>query len=226
MPSTTAFACRQTKRRAYKNVTSWLVISFQNWWNRQYFMKKAAFLDRDGVLNRKAPEGQYVTRWEEMEFLPGVREAVRLLNQAGYFVAIVSNQRCVAKGLITISELDSMHARMRQEFNAAGAMIDAIYYCPHDFQPPCSCRKPQPGMLLEAARKHNLDLAESWMIGDSRHDVEAGMSAGCRTVRLLEGGESSRGADLIASSLLAAVQKILEVQTGLAVKRVGLRPLL
>ena len=79
-------------------------------------MKKAAFLDRDGVLNRKAPEGQYVTRWEEMEFLPGVREAVRLLNQAGYFVVVVSNQRCVAKGLITISELDSMHARMRQEF--------------------------------------------------------------------------------------------------------------
>ena len=77
--------------------------------------------------------------------------------------------------------------------------------------------------LLEST---NLDLAESWMIGDSRHDVEAGMSAGCRTVRLLEGGESSRGADLIASSLLAAVQKILEVQTGLAVKRVGLRPLL
>ena len=73
-------------------------------------MKRAVFLDRDGVINRKAPEGQYVTRWEEMEFLPGVHEAVRLLNQAGFFVVVASNQRCVAKGLITTDELDS-HAR-------------------------------------------------------------------------------------------------------------------
>ncbi len=178
-------------------------------------MKKAAFLDRDGVLNRKAPEGQYVTRWEEMEFLPGVSEAVRSLNQAGYFVVVVSNQRCVAKGLITAAELESMHARMRDEFAAAGARIDAIYYCPHDFEPPCSCRKPKPGMLLEAARVHELDLAESWMIGDSAHDVEAGRSAGCRTVRLIEGDESSAGnADVVASSLPDAVHRILEIQTG------------
>jgi D-glycero-D-manno-heptose 1,7-bisphosphate phosphatase len=178
-------------------------------------MKKAAFLDRDGVLNRKAPEGQYVTRWEEMEFLPGAGEAVQLLNQAGYFVVIVSNQRCVAKGLITTSELESMHARMRQEFKAAGATIDAIYYCPHDFQPPCSCRKPQPGMLLEAARTHHLDLAESWMIGDSEHDVEAGKSAGCRTVQLIDGSKSPIDGDVVASSLLNAVLKLLEVQTSL-----------
>jgi D-glycero-D-manno-heptose 1,7-bisphosphate phosphatase len=175
-------------------------------------MKKAAFLDRDGVLNRKAPEGQYVTRWEAMEFLPGAREAIRSLNQGGYFVVVVSNQRCVAKGLITTFELESMHARMRHEFEAAGARIDAIYYCPHDFQPPCNCRKPQPGMLLEAARRQELDLAESWMIGDSERDVEAGRNAGCRTALLIEDGESSTGgADLVASSLLDAVHKILEV---------------
>ena len=180
-------------------------------------MKKAAFLDRDGVLNRKAPEGQYVTRWEEMEFLPGAREAVRSLNQAGYIVVVVSNQRCVAKGLITASELDSMHARMRYEFEAGGARIDAIYYCPHDFQPPCSCRKPQPGMLLEAARKYELDLAESWMIGDSDHDVEAGRSAGCRTVRLIGSGKSpSAEANVVASSLLDAVHKLLELQSDLS----------
>ncbi len=117
-------------------------------------MKKAAFLDRDGVINRKAPEGQYVTRWEEMEFLPGAGEAIRLLNDAGFFVVVVSNQRCVAKGLISTDELESIHARMRGEFQVAGARIDAIYYCPHDDQPPCGCRKPQPGMLLEAARTH------------------------------------------------------------------------
>src|SRR5271166_1808200 len=114
-------------------------------------MKRAAFLDRDGVINRKAPEGKYVTRWEDMEFLPGVREAIRRLNNAGFLVIVASNQRCVARGLITADELDSMHARVRREFQAAGATIDAIYYCPHDSQPPCNCRKPHPGMLLEAA---------------------------------------------------------------------------
>ena len=180
-------------------------------------MKKAAFLDRDGVLNRKAPEGEYVTRWEEMEFLPGAREAVRLLNQAGYLVVVVSNQRCVAKGLITSSELDSMHARMRHEFEAVGARLDAIYYCPHDFQPACSCRKPQPGMLREAARTHELDLSASWMIGDSDHDVVAGKSAGCGTVRLVEDGKSPvGGADMVASSLLDAVHKVLELQSDLS----------
>jgi D-glycero-D-manno-heptose 1,7-bisphosphate phosphatase len=185
-------------------------------------MKKAVFLDRDGVLNRKAPEGQYVTRWEEMEFLPGAPEAVRLLNQAGYFVAVVSNQRCVAKRLITASELESMHVRMQRKYAAAGARIDAIYYCPHDFEPPCSCRKPQPGMLLQAARTHDLDLSESWMIGDSAHDVEAGKRAGCRTARLIEDGKLSIEADVVASSLLDAVHKILREHTGFPTASVGL----
>jgi D-glycero-D-manno-heptose 1,7-bisphosphate phosphatase len=176
-------------------------------------MKKAAFLDRDGVINRKAPEGQYVTRWEEMEFLPGVGEAIHLLNVAEYLVVVVTNQRCVAKGLMTTAELDSLHSRMRHEFEAAGTRIDAIYYCPHDFQPPCNCRKPKPGMLLEAAQTHQIDLGGSWMIGDSDHDVEAGRSAGCRTVRITESGESPASrADVIAASLLDAVQEVLALR--------------
>jgi D-glycero-D-manno-heptose 1,7-bisphosphate phosphatase len=174
-------------------------------------MKKAAFLDRDGVINRKAPEGQYVTRWEEVEFLPGVCQAIRLLNDSGFLVVVVSNQRCVAKGLITTGELDSLHARMRDEFAATGATFDGIYYCPHENHPPCSCRKPQPGLLLEAARRHEIDLAGSWMIGDSSHDVEAGRTAGCRTVRLMGNDDSRDGnADMVASSLLDAVHKILQ----------------
>jgi D-glycero-D-manno-heptose 1,7-bisphosphate phosphatase len=174
-------------------------------------MKKAAFLDRDGVINRKAPEGQYVTRWEEMEFLPGAREGVRVLNHAGFFVVVVSNQRCVAKGLITTDELDSLHARMRDEFAAAGVTLDAIYYCPHENQPPCGCRKPQPGLLLDAARRHDIDLATSWMIGDSERDVGAGRNAGCHTARLMEDAESTNGsADVVASSLLDVVHKILQ----------------
>jgi D-glycero-D-manno-heptose 1,7-bisphosphate phosphatase len=175
-------------------------------------MKKAAFLDRDGVINRKAPEGQYVTRWEQIEFLPGAREAIRRLNRAGFLVVVASNQRCVAKGLITAGELDSMHARMSREFRAADATIDAIYYCPHDRHPPCNCRKPHPGMLLEAARTHDIELAASWMIGDSESDVQAGRSAGCNTAQVVADERSTESrADVIARSLLDAVNKILQV---------------
>jgi D-glycero-D-manno-heptose 1,7-bisphosphate phosphatase len=175
-------------------------------------MKKAIFLDRDGVINRKAPEGQYVTRWEDMEFLPGSGQAVRLFNEAGFLVIVVSNQRCVAKGLITILELESMHERMCREFHAAGARIDAVYYCPHDKQPPCGCRKPQPGMLLQAAQAHDVQLGSSWMIGDSEHDVDAGRSAGCHTAQVV-GDESPahNAADLSAVSLLDAARKILQI---------------
>jgi len=175
-------------------------------------MKKAAFLDRDGVINRKAPEGQYVTRWADMEFLPGTCEAIRLLNDAGFLVVVVSNQRCVAKGLITTEELEAMHVRMCREFHAAGATIDDIYYCPHDNQPPCGCRKPQPGMLFDAARAHNVELGSSWMIGDSEHDVQAGRNAGCKTVQVVPDAKSAhRCADIIATSLLEATRKILQV---------------
>jgi D-glycero-D-manno-heptose 1,7-bisphosphate phosphatase len=176
-------------------------------------MKKAVFLDRDGVINRKAPEGQYVTHWEEMEFLPGVHEAVRLFNHSGFFVVVASNQRCVARGLIMIDELEFLHARMRREFEAVGARLDAIYYCPHDYDPPCACRKPQPGMFLDAAREHEIDLNRSWMIGDSGHDMEAGRAAGCRTVLLTKDDKSIIGSsDLVASSLLDAAHKILQIE--------------
>ena len=173
-------------------------------------MKKAAFLDRDGVINRRPPEGQYVTRWEEMQFLPGVSEAIALLTQAGYYVIVVSNQRCVAKGLLTQSELEAIHERMCQELANDCAIITKVYYCPHEKQPPCSCRKPAPGMLLEAAQTYEIDLASSWLIGDSDIDVEAGRNAGCKTVRILRRDEGGNGgAHLTALSLLDAVHRLL-----------------
>jgi histidinol-phosphate phosphatase family protein len=173
-------------------------------------MKKAVFLDRDGVINRKPSEGQYVTRWEEMQILPGVGEAIALLIGAGYCVIVVSNQRCVAKGLLTVRELDSIHQRMCQELAAAGAVVTDVYYCPHETQPPCTCRKPAPGMLLAAAQAHQIDLTSSWMIGDSDSDMEAGRNAGCRTVRILNGDPVVSGvADVIAQSLLNAVHQML-----------------
>src|SRR5260370_20198942 len=175
-------------------------------------MKRAAFLDRDGVINRKPQEGQYVTRWEEMEFLPGVPEAISLLTQAGLCVLIVSNQRCVAKGLLTAGELESIHERMCQELATAGATITEVYYCPHEEQPPCGCRKPAPGMLLRAAFEHEIDLQTSWMIGDSEIDIQAGKNAGCRTVRIARGnGSRGGGGDLLALSLFVSVPQSLSL---------------
>ena len=180
-------------------------------------MNRAAFLDRDGVINRKAPVGQYLTRWEEIQMLPGVAQAIRLFNRAGYLVIVVTNQRSVAKGLISVSELEDIHHRMCEELARTGATVHEVYYCPHELEPACSCRKPQPGMLLRAAHTHNIDLSVSWIIGDSDLDVEAGKNAGCRTVRLVESDEpDNEKADAVASSLLEATLKILQLDGGIA----------
>lgn len=182
-------------------------------------MTKAVFLDRDGVINQKAPEGGYVTRWEDFHFLPGVPEGITQLNQAGFCVVVVTNQRCVAKGLLTEVELKNLHQRMTEELARAGATVDAIYYCPHEVEPPCACRKPAPGMLLEAARFLDLDLSSSWMIGDSEADIQAGKSAGCKTVRVWMNNPAAKepqgdgsapcSADIGAASILEAVPQIL-----------------
>lgn len=176
-------------------------------------MSKAVFLDRDGVINRKPPEGSYITSWEEMHLLPDVAEVIALLNRIGFRVIVVSNQRCVAKGLVTAHELEALHERMCEQLAAGGATIDGVYYCPHETKPACACRKPAPGMLLAAARKHRLDLRSSWMIGDSEIDIQAGRNAGCRTARLLEDHGASNGhADIVAASLRDAISQILRLE--------------
>jgi D-glycero-D-manno-heptose 1,7-bisphosphate phosphatase len=181
---------------------------------------RAVFLDRDGVINRKAPDGQYITRWEDFHLLPGVVEGIAHLNRAGICVIVVTNQRCVAKGLLAEMDLKKLHGKMSEHLAQAGAIIDAIYYCPHALEAACDCRKPAPGMLLEAARAHNLDLSDSWMIGDSGSDIQAGKSAGCRTARVSENKPVEKQeenecvlpieADIIAASLLDAIHQILQ----------------
>jgi D-glycero-D-manno-heptose 1,7-bisphosphate phosphatase len=171
-------------------------------------MKRAVFLDRDGVINCKAPEGEYITRWGEMVFLPDVAEAIGLLNRSGFLVIIASNQRCVAKNLLSIVDLESMHSRMVAKLAGNGGLIDAIYYCPHDYDDNCDCRKPAPGMLFRAARSYDIDLGASWMIGDSASDIQAGARAGCKTARITD-KRNTIDADLVAISLLDAVNQIL-----------------
>ena len=183
-------------------------------------MTKAVFLDRDGVINQKPKEGEYITSWDDFHILPGVAEGVALLNRAGYMVFVVTNQRCVAKDLVSIADLEKIHEQMSQALLRAGAKLDGIYYCPHDYELSCNCRKPAPGMLLEAGQVHGIDLRSSWMVGDSEIDMQAGKRAGCKTARLSTEREKHNTAgdtpdilsrvEIKASSLLDSVRQILE----------------
>jgi D-glycero-D-manno-heptose 1,7-bisphosphate phosphatase len=172
---------------------------------------KAVFLDRDGVVNEKAPEGEYITTWQEIQFLPGASCAVAALNRAGYKVFIVTNQRGIATHKVKTSDLLEIHDRIQREFEGDGAVISQIYYCPHDLAANCDCRKPQPGMLRRAAREHNLDLAASWMVGDSITDVKAGENAGCHTILLTHDAspKSVSPRVLVAETLQSAVPLML-----------------
>lgn len=177
-------------------------------------MHKAVFLDRDGVLNRKASEGEYIYRWEEVELLPGVIDAVRELNQAWFWVILITNQRGVAKGKLREGDLKDIHERMLGKFARQGSHIRAAYYCPHEISAKCECRKPRPGLLLRAAREHSINLPASWMVGDNLSDVEAGKAAGCRTAWLTTLAGEINGPvepDLIATSLPEAVAQILRL---------------
>lgn len=188
-------------------------------------MIRAAFLDRDGVINQKPPEGLYITRWEDFHLLPGAVEGVALLNHAGYQVFVVTNQRCIAKGLLTTDELESMHGQMTALLARSGATIDGIYYCPHETDSSCRCRKPAPGMLLSAAGAHGINMKASWMIGDSEIDMQAGRNAGCKTARIMTGQSTreaevsqmgSPAADVLAPSLVDAARQITQRDAPLA----------
>ncbi|MCC8050309.1 MAG: HAD family hydrolase [Clostridiales bacterium] len=143
---------------------------------------KAVFLDRDGLINRQAPPHQYITKWEEFEFLPGVPEAIHKLNKAGYLVLIVTNQRGIARGMMTVEAVEKIHRQMCKNLNKIGAHIDGIYVCPHNAGE-CHCRKPDIGLFLRAERDFRIDKETSWMVGDSESDVQAGQNYGVRTIR-------------------------------------------
>ena len=144
-------------------------------------MNKAVFLDRDGVVNRKL-ENDYVKNWNEFCFLPGVFEAIKAIKEKGYLVIVVTNQRGIARGLMTEEDLEEIHQRMQKELEKHGAEVDDIFYCPHDISDNCNCRKPKPGMLIQAHKKWNIDFASSFIIGDSNSDIEAGKRVGCQGI--------------------------------------------
>lgn len=173
---------------------------------------RAVFLDRDGVLNVTAPEGEWVTDPDAMILLPGAAAALRRLNEAGWLAIVVTNQRGVDLGLMTEAELGEVHDRMRALLAAEGAHLDDLLYCPHAKDIGCPCRKPAPGMILEGARRHGVDVGASWMIGDRASDVRCGARAGARTIFLTAEGLHPLGdarPDHVCADLAAAVEIIL-----------------
>jgi D-glycero-D-manno-heptose 1,7-bisphosphate phosphatase len=150
----------------------------------------AVFLDRDGVINRLRSD--YVTSWDTFEFLPHAKDAIRMLSGAGIRVVVVTNQRAVARGLLSVEELTAIHENMRAELASVGATIDAIYYCPHD-KGVCACRKPGVEMFLKAQQTFpEIDFSRSVVVGDSLADMQAGRRLGCRLILVTDTGCSDR----------------------------------
>ena len=149
--------------------------------------QKAIFLDRDGTINKYVG---FLTKSEDFELIPGVAEAIKMINKSGYLAIVVTNQPVIARGECTWEELRTIHDKMETELGKAAAFVDAIYVCPHhpdkgfegerpEYKCDCDCRKPKAGMLLQASVDFNIDLSQSHMIGDSENDIAAGEIANC-----------------------------------------------
>jgi D-glycero-D-manno-heptose 1,7-bisphosphate phosphatase len=145
----------------------------------------AIFLDRDGVINENL--AGHVKSWAEFKFIPEALESIRRLTETGLPIFIVTNQGMISRGQATIEALQDIHQKMLEQIHAAGGAIKHVYFCPHDSACKCACRKPEPGMLTEAAEAYDVDLTQSFMVGDAWTDVQAGLSVGARSIFVLTG---------------------------------------
>lgn len=169
--------------------------------------QRAVFLDRDGTINKYVG---FLRNIDDFELIPGVADAIKYINNSGFLSIVVTNQPVIARGEVSSDQLNEIHNKMETLLGMEGSYLDDIFVCPHhphkgfDGEIPhlkidCDCRKPKPGMILEAAKAYNIDLKESWMIGDSENDIKAGIAAGCRTVLI---GKDDFGQDISVESLL------------------------
>lgn len=178
--------------------------------------QKAIFLDRDGTINKYVG---FLRNIDDFELIDGVAEAIHKINELGYLAIVVTNQPVIARGEVSYNELEEIHNKMETLLGKKGAYLDAIYYCPHhphkgyggersELKINCDCRKPKPGMLLKAAKDFNIDLSQSWMIGDGKNDIKAGINAGCKTV-LIGNGDENYGQMMAVNSLLEFAKEYL-----------------
>ena len=176
--------------------------------------QKAIYLDRDGTINKYVG---FLRNIDAFELLPGVADAIRVINASGYLAIVVTNQPVIARGEVTYEQLQEIHDKMETLLGNEGAYLDAIYFCPHHpdkgydgeieaLKIECDCRKPKPGMLTRAAQDFNIELSESWMIGDGENDIRAGKAAGCKTALI---GSEDFEQDESGQNLFEIVSKIL-----------------
>lgn len=179
--------------------------------------QKAVFVDRDGTLNKYVG---FLKHPDELELLPGVSEAIKTVNASDYLAVVVTNQPVIARGEVSMEGLETIHNKLETLLGEQGAYLDKIYFCPHhsdkgyageriEYKIECNCRKPKPGMILKAAEELNIDLSNSWMVGDGENDILAGKAAGCKTA--LIGRQAETAADIQVDSLYEFVEKIISV---------------
>ncbi len=170
---------------------------------------KAVFLDRDGTIARDV---HYCRRPEDLELLPTVPDAIRLLNHSGFKVVVITNQSGLARGYFTEDVLAQIHQKMQDELKNGGASVDAIYYCSHHPDNGCECRKPKTALFYQAAQDLGIDFTCSYVVGDSQMDINAGKALSCKTVLVTTGPKAGNGIidppDYVASSLLQAARWI------------------
>jgi D-glycero-D-manno-heptose 1,7-bisphosphate phosphatase len=178
--------------------------------------RRAIFLDRDGVINVNRPD--HVKSWDEFNFLPNALVALQKLAASDFCVIVTTNQAAIARGLVAEETVRDIHARMIAAVERAGGRIDAVYYCPHHPDDKCGCRKPQPGLFVQAARDFEIDLARSFVVGDAFSDVVAAFAIGARPILVLTGRGRAQHAEMtvnnhtghqVVEDLLSAVEWIL-----------------
>ncbi len=160
-------------------------------------LEKVIFLDRDGVINYDCPD--YIKSWAEYRFLPGSLEALAALTAAGYAVILITNQSIIGRGMVPRKVLEDMHRRLRAAVAQAGGRIFDVFYCPHHPDAACDCRKPAPGMILQAASRHRIDPAGAIMIGDNAKDIACGRNAGCGATILVRTGSGLKAEKELAA---------------------------
>lgn len=183
-------------------------------------MNRAVFLDRDGVITQEPPH--YAHELSQLKLIPKSADAIRLLNENGFVVIVASNQAGIAHGYYREEDAILFHQAMKENLAKESAYIDAIYYCPHHpeakierYRVDCNCRKPKPGMLTRAEKELNIDLKQSFIVGDKLSDIEAGKRAGCKTIMVRTGQgvkelkSNEIDCDYVANDLHDAVQHIL-----------------
>jgi D-glycero-D-manno-heptose 1,7-bisphosphate phosphatase len=183
----------------------------------QMSLHNVVYLDRDGTINHDSPD--YIKSWFEFKFIPGSIEAIRLLTLSGFTSIVITNQSALARKFISPGELDNIHGMMKDAIISGGGVITDIFFCPHRPHDGCECRKPAPGLLLQAQRKYNIDLSTSVMVGDSAKDIECARNAGCGRAVLVKTGKDDDVehilktkrivADFTAKNLYDAAQWIL-----------------